>query len=90
MLVCEDLLNVLIRAFEVREEQNVDFLGVARDLDQVDDIVNLMEVPIEDLSGHLNAIFAVANIHRWRSLFGDDVDLVRPLAHSVIYSSAPS
>ena len=46
LLIREHLLDVLIRLLEVREEKNEDLALVARDLDQVDCVIDLVEVSV--------------------------------------------
>ena len=67
LLVSEYLLNVDIGALKVREKQNEDFLGVSRDFNKVNGVINLMEVAIKNLSGAINAILIEAYVHGWRS-----------------------
>ena len=90
LLVRQHLFNVLIWTLKVREEKNENFLGVARNLHQVNDITDLMEVPIENMSVHFNATLVVANSHWGRSFFRHDVDFIRagvkgqPCLHALI------
>ena len=77
LLVRQYFLYVLLGLLKVGEEENEDFPGVARDLHQIDCVVDLMEVSVEDLATHLDATFIEADGHGRRSLLGHDVDLVR-------------
>ena len=76
LLISQDFFNILIGALKVREQENEDLLGVTRDLDQVNDIIDLMEIPVEHLPTEFDTDIVIANVHgRW-SLLGYDVDFV--------------
>ena len=55
LLISQHFSDVLFGALEVREEEDENFPWVPRDLNQVDDIVDLMEVSVKDLSTHFNS-----------------------------------
>jgi len=76
LLVSEDFLDVFFGALKVWEKKNEHFLWIARDFYEVDYIVYLVEVTVQDLSTHFNAIFVVTDIHGRRPFLGNDVDLV--------------
>ena len=76
LLICQDLLDILLRLLKVREQQDEDLLGVARDLNQVHSVIDLVEVTIEHLSAHLDSTLVEANGHGRGSLFSHDIDLV--------------
>ena len=76
LLISQDLLDILLRLLKVREQQDEDLLGVARDLNQVHSVIDLVEVTIEHLSAHLDSTFVEANCHGRGSLFSHDIDLV--------------
>ena len=46
LLIREHLLDILVRLLEVWEEENEDLALVARDLDQVDRVIDLVEVSV--------------------------------------------
>ena len=50
LLVGQHFLHILIRLLEVGEKKNEDFLWIARDLNKINDIVDLMEVSVQNLS----------------------------------------
>ena len=77
LLISQHFFDIFIRALEVGEQEDENFLRVTGDLNQVDDIIDLMEVSIKHLSTELNTNIIIANIHRRWSLFGNDVDFVR-------------
>ena len=76
LLVCQHLLYVLFRPLKVGEEQNENLLRVARDLNQVDDLVDHVEVAVEDLASHVDPTVIEADVHGRRTLFGNDVDFI--------------
>ena len=80
LLISQYLLNVLIGSLEVGEQQNEDLFRIPRDLDQIDDIVDQVEVSVQDLTSHVDAVLVEADVHGRGSLLGDDVDFVRAAA----------
>ena len=80
LLVCEHLLDILIRLLEVREEENEDLALVARDLDEVDRVVDLVEVSVQNLPTHLNSTLVEAYGHRGWPLLSHNIDLVWTVA----------
>ena len=76
LLVSEHLMHELVRPLEVGEQKDEHLLGVPRNLNQVDLAVNLMEVPVQNLSLKVDTKLVVPNVHGWWSLLGHDVDLV--------------
>ena len=76
LLVSQDFFYVLVWPLKVCEEQDEDFLWIARNLNEVDDLTDLMKVSVEHLPVHFDAMLVIADSHGWRSLFRNDVDLV--------------
>ena len=79
LLVSQDFLNVLLGSLKVGEQKNEYLFRVARDFHQVNSVANLMEIPVKNLSAHLNTCFTEADCHGRRTFLGDDVDFVRAL-----------
>ena len=80
LLIREHLLDIFVRLLEVREEENEDLALVARDLDQVDRVIDLVEVSVENLPTHLNSTLVESNGHRGWPLLRHNVDLVWTVA----------
>lgn len=86
LLVCQNFTHVLVGPLEVGEEQDEHFLRIARDLNQVDLIVNLVEIPVQHLTLDVDAVLIEANVHgRW-SLLRHYVNLVLRLLNRVLRS----
>ncbi len=87
LLVGQHFLHILIRLLKVREEKDEDFLWIARDLNKINDIVDLMEVSVQNLSCHIDASIIVSNHHWWRSFLGHNIDFVGTRAIEVCHAS---
>jgi len=95
LLFSENLLDVFFGALEVWEQKNENFLWIARDFNEVYNIVNLVEIAIADLSTHFNSCFVVADVHGRRPSLGNDVNLatsnvaipIRRTSHGVLMLS---
>ena len=76
LLICQYFFDILIWPLKVGKEQNEHFFRISWDFNQVHDILNLMKVPVENLSAHLDTMLVIPDGHgRW-SLFRHNVDLV--------------
>ena len=78
LLIRQNFFDVLIRPFEIREKKYENFLWISGDFDEVDHVVDLMEIPVEHLSGHLYAVFVISDGHGRRPLLCNDVYFILP------------
>lgn len=67
---------MLLGRLEVREQNNEHFLWVSADFDQENLAANVMEIPVQHFSIRLDSVFAIADVHRWRSLLRNNVHCV--------------
>ena len=73
LLISQSLVHILIWPFKIWEKQNENFFRVARNLNKIDWILNLMEVSIEYLALLFNSIAVVSYIHWRRALLGNNI-----------------
>ena len=78
LLIRQNFFDVLIRPFKIREKKYENFLWISGDFDEVDHVVDLMEIPVEHLSGHLYAVFVISDGHGRRPLLCNDVYFILP------------